>query len=537
MRDDRARERLRALYPRAWARLRRIPGVSGLGFGVADVSGDGARAGWRVYVDDARARDDIPEAVAGFATTVVDRSGSAPCHGNGREPTLKPGIQIEAYCRGQGTLGCFARLTDGSGKIVILSNGHVLYAGGLKNTGREIGQPGVRCCCCCKCRVVATNRAVSVHPVTVEVTAPAIDRPTQSGNEIDAAIATLNRSRPYTNDSGSGFFGMIRGTPGSGLGVAGGSKVEFVGSVSGHKTGTVLRWGTSAKYVKGGTGPIADVLLPISLKGEEVGSRDPFINQLWVVPDPDPHDPTRPVSFIEEGDSGAAVVNGAREVVGLMTRKVPTAAHLDFFNGFLSQPLPAHAAELGVVCPIGTILQDLRIEIVDAMSGTAPASGEELALSEEDLRREREEATALEETVRDLLTEARARPIGREIMDAVDRHRAEVSTLINHARRVTVAWHRAHGPAWAAHALHSVRDHGHVIPREIQGVTRAHLVTRMVAALRAAGSAALRADLARYEGLALEWAASDDPSVWMIIERLRRAYEPDPARDGGGLGT
>jgi hypothetical protein len=513
---------LRASYPRAWARLRRISGVSGLGIGVSAGDRGIACAGWRVYVADERARARVPETVAGFATATVLRSASRLCYGDGREPTLKPGIVIKPYCEsGVGTLGCFARLT-GTNKIVILSNGHVLYQGGFNSsTGQEIGQPKVCCCGCCKCRVVATNRAVSVHSVQVEVTHPEADAGIWEGNEIDAAIATLNRSRPFTNDSG--FYGMITGTPATGLGVSGGDQVEFVGSTSGHQTGKVLQWNTKAKYVKGGSGPIPDVQMPIALTGEEFGARDPFINQIWIIPDPDPT-----ISFIDEGDSGAAVVNSAREVVGLVTRAVPALTHRVFLNRHLTAPLPAHVEQVGIVCPIGTILRDLKIDIVANMAGTAPASGDDLSIPDEDLQLEREEEVALEQTLNDFLGEVRARAIGREIIGAVERHAAEVGELVNHQRAVIVTWHRAHGPAWAAHALNSMRDHRYVIPLEIQGVTRGDLVTRMAAVLRKHGSAALQADLARYEALVLEWLTTGDTSVWPVIDRLQRTYEPDP---------
>jgi hypothetical protein len=525
---------LRASYPRAWARLRRIPGVSGLGIGVSAGDRGIAFAGWRVYVADEHARALVPEAIAGFATMAVLRSTSRLCYGNGREPTLKPGIEIKPYCEsGVGTLGCFARLT-GTDKIVILSNGHVLYQGGFNSsTGQEIGQPSVCCCCCCKCRVVATNHAVSVHPVKVEVTHPAADAGISEGNEIDAAIATLNQSRPFTNDSG--FYGMISGTPASGLGISGGDKVEFVGSTSGYQTGKVLQWITKANYVKGGTGPIPDVQMPIAITGEGFGSRDAFINQIWIIPDPDPNDPTRPISFIDEGDSGAVVVNSAREVIGLVTRAVPVLTHRAFLRTHLTAPLPAHVEQVGIVCPIGTILRDLKIEIVGNMPGTAPASGDGLSIPEEDLQREREEEIALEQTLNDLVAEVRARAIGREVMGTVERHAAEVGELVNHQRAVMVTWHRAHGPAWAAHALNSLRDGRYVIPLEIHGVTRGDLVARMAAVLRKHGSAALRADLARYEALVLEWVTTDDTSVWPVIDRLRRTYEPDSPLPGDGV--
>jgi hypothetical protein len=89
-------------------------------------------------------------------------------------------------------------------------------------------------------------------------------------------------------------------------------------------------------------------------------------------------------------------------------------------------------------------------------------------------------------------------------------------------REVTVAWHRMEGPAYAAHVLNSFRDHGHTIPGDVHGVTPQQLVARMAAVLRKYGSAALQADIARYEALALEWLTTGDTSVWELVDRLRR---------------
>jgi hypothetical protein len=59
----------------------------------------------------------------------------------------------------------------------------------------------------------------------------------------------LKTSRPYTNDSG--FYGMITGTPASGLGVSGGDPVEMIGFTSGHRKGRVLQFKTTAHFVRG----------------------------------------------------------------------------------------------------------------------------------------------------------------------------------------------------------------------------------------------------------------------------------------------
>jgi hypothetical protein len=522
--------RLLGLRPHLWKTIGRMSGVTGLGVGVVPGT---SRLAWRVYVDSADTKPSVPDAFAGFPVVVMPRATSFQCYGNDRQGTLRPGIEIKSKVGGEGTLGGFARLRSDPTRIVILSNSHVLYGDvasmGGSGDGADVGQPSVSCCCCCKCRVVAVNRANLFTLARVRVTHPTLPTPLiQSGSEVDAAIAVLNNSRPYTNQSE--FYGMITGTPPSGLGVAGGDSVEMVGSTSGHKRGTILQFTTTTTYLSGGSGTVPNVLYPFEMQGtgvdENFAGAMKNINQFLVLPDPDPQDPTRKMTFAQGGDSGSVVVNAARQVIGIVVRTATLSPDsVTGLNAILPAPLPPHAGGLGIVCPIGPVLRLLDIEIVNAMAGTAPAAGDDLQIPEQDLAREREEAIAFERMLQGLQEEIRSRALGREIMDAIDGHRPEVERLARRKREVTVAWHRAQGPAYAAHVLHSLRDHRYQIPREVRGVTPAQAVRRMADALRRHGSDALRADVDRYLELALDW-ASDATSVWQLIQRMRR-LEPD----------
>jgi hypothetical protein len=70
--------------------------------------------------------------------------------------------------------------------------------------------------------------------------------------------------------------------------------------------------------------------------------------------------------------------------------------------------------------------------------------------------------------------------------------------LVNRVRPVTVAWHRAHGPDFLAHAIHASLHAAYSVPRELEGVGRKAAIDRMAEVLRQHGSASLRAELESY---------------------------------------
>ncbi|MDQ3691222.1 MAG: hypothetical protein M3406_14550 [Chloroflexota bacterium] len=463
-------------------------------------------------------------------------------YGNDYQEELRPGIQIASkVAKEGGTLGCFARLTGDPSKIVILSNSHVLYGDvaslGSSGDGSDVGQPSVSCCLCCACRVVAENRKSAFSEVTVNVTSPFVE--TATGTEIDCAIALINKKRPYTN---SALYGMITGTPTNGMGVAGNDAVEMVGSTSGLSKGKVLLFKTVATYEGSGTS-VPDILLPKQVSGsafeeESAGIPLPSINQMWILPDPDPADPNRPTHFCGHGDSGSVLVNSARQVVGIVSRASRvTDEKRAILNELLVSPLPPHAGTLGIASAIAPVLRILGIEIVNNMHGTVTSAGASI----EELREaeaEREAEKVLQRTLRDLEAEVRSKALGAVAMAALDRHRDEVIRLVNTHRRVAVTWRRNSGPAWAAHCLHSVRDHDYVIPQSVDGVTPDMLIERMAAVLRRFGSAELRADLSAYQGIALDWVV-DCTSVWQLVDRMRmlpgERYTRGSAVSGGGV--
>src|SRR5271165_387951 len=518
-------EKLRNLYSRAWKRLQFIPGVRGLGIG---------ERGWRIYVEaglkaDARR---LPLAIAGFPAEIIPQHTTFLCYGNDFQKSLQPGVEIASKGFDPGSLGCFARLTADHKTIVLLSVSHVLYGDiaslGGSGDGNACGQASVCCCCCCKSHVIGNNRGngnKAFNNVQVDVDDPNVPGTPKTfhGSEFDCGAAVLNASRPYTNQSQ--YYGMITGTPPAGtFGVSAGDPVEKVGSTTGHTTGKICEFKfKSAKYTSSGK-PVPSILWPLPGQGtivdESTAGSQATINQFMVIPDPDPTNASRKTYFAQGGDSGAVVVNNAKQVIGIVTRVKPLDDEVvAAMNPLLTSPLPPHAGNLGVVSPIGGILSALGVEIIDNMQGTVTTAGPTLTVPD-DVLQHREKVLAMERRLQGLEREIREKALGRAVLERIKEHRPELTRLIEHRRAVNVAWHRCHGPAYAAHCLRSFEDQRYEVPSEADGVTPLELIQRMARVLTAHGSERLRHDVTHYELLALDLIAGCS-SVWQLVDRIR----------------
>lgn len=154
-------ERLLALLPDVRDRLIGIPGVTKVAVGVRERGGELTdEFVFRVHVEQKLPADEVPPEhmvpaeVAGVPTDVVVRRRPVPEIGFGDEDdwtSYSPkvgGSRLGAeVAGGTGTLGCFCeRTTDG--KVVFLSNWHVLIDPGGAN-GDGVGHPKWRKSCCC----------------------------------------------------------------------------------------------------------------------------------------------------------------------------------------------------------------------------------------------------------------------------------------------------------------------------------------------------------------------------------------------------
>lgn len=177
--------------------------------------------------------------------------------------------------------------------------------------------------------------------------------------------------------------------------------------------------------------------------------------------------------FSEEGDSGAVIVNPQREIIGLL------------FAGEDPRDMPGKPPE--ALLTFVNHIEDVLTELDVFFPSTAKQASLHTSVS-----------TATGETP-GLLEEFSSRlggtAPGRELLERFTLHRREVVELVNHHRRVTIAWHRAQGPAWLAAFGRGARRQGYVLPSEIDGVERRVAVSGFHAALAEHGSESLRADL------------------------------------------
>jgi hypothetical protein len=85
------------------------------------------------------------------------------------------------------------------------------------------------------------------------------------------------------------------------------------------------------------------------------------------------------------------------------------------------------------------------------------------------------------------------------VFDLGRQHADEIMRLINYCRPVTVAWHRAQGPALLATLMGAVRDGHYKIPARVKGVALHEALERMREVLIKHGSPALRETMQRAE--------------------------------------
>ena len=251
--------------------------------------------------------------------------------------------------------------------------------------------------------------------------------------------------------------------------------------------------------------------------------------------------------FAEEGDSGSIVLDDQNRVIGIIS-------HVPNPNSVPPPPqtMPSYAChivpvldQLGICIPCtpggahgsttatdGSGLQpspknprNVHDEVV--ADGQVVFSGPETAVASSEMlpvRLTDEDAS----TMRAWLGAFSATPLGSQLYFLFDQLRGEMGYLIRNSRPVTVAWHRGKGPAFLAHLLNHLAGHTDRVPHEVQGVTRADLLTRMRAVLEARGSNPLREALQQH-GDAL-FALGTDPNGhtiadWLLL--LQRQEEAD----------
>jgi len=344
----------------------------------------------------------------------------------------------------RGTLGCIATLTADRSPV-LLTNWHVLMANGARVDDKVFQPPPTS--------IPPTDLAdLPVRPkddddVIGKIAKSAITE------KVDGAIARINVSS-CCRCCGIDFQNKIKG-----LSVSGHPPTDaIVGqrpAVSGMQVFKVGR-------VTGRTaGHVVDPNFP-EFSITRQGTTYTFTGQIQIAGE------DTVVPFSDHGDSGAVVIDADGFIVGLHFAS----------NGQPGQNSRAIANHIADVC------HELGITI--NTTPTSPSAGARVEVPA------MPEATGAYRAWRErLLTD----PAGARLLELAEEHRAEIVQLVNHNRRVTVAWHRNHGPAFLATALRTVRDGGDELPKAVQGLRLDAALERLGAALAAHGSTALRRDV------------------------------------------
>lgn len=489
-------ERLVALRPEAVRQLEHLSDVRSVGVGVRERNA--ALTGeivFRVYVSAKRPRSEIPpenlvpETVAGVRTDVVEIPRVRPgCWDKGTRP-LVGGIEVasspfDVMHNEPGTLGCL--VTTASGATAVLSNEHVLQS--RTNTDKRVWQPHYDTCLGFACNLIGR-------------TTPGLeDHIEHSGTRfyIDCAIAVLdsgidheNRLRRIPNlkpgtvvdvSNPPGVVGTVRvNSAGKIVAIrdANGNLVDTT-RIAGH-TGAVP--GTMVWKVGAVSGLTAGIVTDALGTVENDRTNQQFDNVVLV----------RPFAGYQEdgadyfgtaGDSGSVVLDLANRVVAL---------HAGWWRRLAKDG--SGAIESGAYCcNIEPVVTHLGVSIKPTPGPTSPTSaivgGAPVAAHAD---------VGLGERLHAWEARVLATRLGPRLLGLVRTHAAEVHALVTGARRVTIAWHRHHGSAFAAGFARALRDPDGRLPTDVEGVPLGSMLAAMAAALSQHGSAALRADLEAHQ--------------------------------------
>lgn len=265
-------DRLLALRDRVEAELRSIPGVVGVGVGFKERGGDlTEEIVFRVYVEEKRPLDDVPPAeripdeIHGVKTDVLTVTVDTPQVDTSKYRPIKGGIQIGNGSGSVGTLGCLAKRNAG-GDVVVVSNHHVLLAGGVTVADDvDVGQPDYSVCCCCGCNEIGKVLNGSI------------------GGLVDCAIASVDSDVTKVHE------------------------IAEIGAVAGSDTAVV---GDIVRKRGRTTGLTSGSVIDVAYANSSTAGHS-FTDQIRIAPSgADP--------FVSPGDSGSAVVNETNHVVGIV---------------------------------------------------------------------------------------------------------------------------------------------------------------------------------------------------------------------------
>jgi hypothetical protein len=496
------------LFQRAEAAFGNIDNVVGVSFGLKEVAGKVTdELAFRVYVkkklgdSQIAKKDRIPKEFEGYPTDVVIPEDPRPlhCEDISYHSPLIGGISLTNFklgaASGAGTLGFFATVNGMSGpkNVVLVSNNHVISTAAV--AGDPIYQPTF---------IVLPDGSIpfngeAEHHETVAklhhvgmMGNHSFAYPGESANDyfLDCASALLDISISSWCNSNCGvsYNNEIRG-----LNIANSSKVAGIARV---KSDT-LAAGDYVVYKVGRrtSRTVGKILDPfaVSISGGRI-----------IVVVPTAPDCDGIMRFATTGDSGSALINANREIIGLI------------YGESTVNPDRIYCSH------IHPVLDYLGITAITEANPPVGPAGKALVETSGSFDGGTRESIALRDRLR-------ATPKGADYHARIRQHAQEVVELVNHCRPVTVAWHRSKGPVWFGHFSSNLRDPDHPIPLEVDSIARQAVIARMAEMLCAHGSAELQATIAAYRAEADALADSFND-----LRQLAERFEAEAAEASHG---
>jgi hypothetical protein len=489
-------DRLIAVKDRAAAVFLKIPGVTAVGLGGRERGGlPTGEVVLKIFVARKRPAEELapgetlPPQFEGVGVDVVELP-PATLEGPPPQPAPPPGSPLVADnntddtqyrplrggCRveialsgsGMGTGGCLLKNTADANKVYLLTNHHVVVAatGGanpVKNTTR-LGQP--------------TNQAAPTkccsHIIGTFVAGDSVQ---------DAALIQLDPETEWM------------------------AEITEIGPVAGTHTITVAEAATLTYQVrKRGArtrltgGPVESINTTQTVAGIT------RTNVIVVKPNPNAAiSAGKPVFFSDRGDSGSAVVNAAREVVGLHFAGSTAGTLHKGLELPIADVIGQFQAADNLAVAVATATKNGEVNKVPKVPGQQLAAPQALVPAL---------AGAPEAPLARLGADLSASAAGRELRRLWLDHHQELLELVNHRRRVTVAWHRGGGPALLQTFLRMTADPALAMPATVAGEPPMRRIARIHAVLHANASPQLRRALDR------ALAALPDPATLTYDEVL-----------------
>jgi hypothetical protein len=477
-------------YLRAIAAFGKFPGVVGIG---SCLKGPQRTPALQVMVRRKRSlaelphNERIPSVFEGIPTDVWEEPPSIAAS----QGSLTGGAQVSSTSGYGGTLGCFA--TRGS-SVVLLTAGHVLFfATSAIGTGGEVGAPDIGGCCCCRSGVVATTLDGRID------------------TSLDCGIALLNGARPTQQ--------MLPG-----LGPASnGQDADLILGVSPKKTDPATQMqlgilpGDKVRKVGARTGPTGGTVGSITLALPAFQDLPAVSPAITIIPDPDHSfpDPDGKYYFCNEGDSGSVIVDVNNMVAALLIRAV------DLTNQIGQAGITAKTGYGGGAIDIYAVQSAMNINIFTSFAKQQTGQARGLAAGARIQRwTDAGEPARWREGFATVRRELSTFDLGRRVVGFAEKHEREITRLINHNRRVTVAWHRAQGPAFAARLLRDFHGLDQPIPPAPDDATLTDGLRSMRDVFGTQGSPALAADAAALWTVA-ERAVPGSATLGGLIDNLR----------------